>query len=86
MREHDGFADSCQHFFSRCRKKLKSSRKFGSQKGKLHLHVLQVLQVLQSGQWAVLQVLQSGQLVSGTTGQLNSGAVVQCDKKELGAR
>ena len=29
----------------------------------------------------VLQVLQDGQLVSCTTGQLNNGAVVQCDKK-----
>ena len=56
-------------FFRHHEKKLKSSRKFGSRKGKLHLHVLQVLQVLQSGQWgsgAVLQVLQSGQCVSVT--------------------
>ena len=70
------------------KKKLKSSRKFGSQKGKLHLHVLQVLQVLQAGQWGS---------VTGVTGvigwtvvqcyrryRLDSGVVVQRDSGTVG--
>ena len=65
------------------KKKLKSSRKSGSRKGKLHLHVSQVLQVLQSGQCGsvtgvtVVTVGQWYNVTVGTEGQWYNGAVEQ---------
>ena len=59
-------------------KKLKSSSKFVSQKGKLHLHVSQVLQVLQSGQWVSVTGVTGwtvGQWYNGTMEQWGSCTV-----------